>query len=59
MPEVEDPVCKMTFPEEAAEELGALKVVHNGKTHWFCSPTCEREFRADPTRYLQREDHSP
>ena len=52
MPDVEDPVCKMTFPEESAEELGALKVVHKGKTHWFCSPTCQHEFQADPSRYL-------
>lgn len=49
--DVEDPVCKMTFPEETAEELGATKVVHKGRTHWFCSPTCEGEFRADPERY--------
>ena len=55
--EITDPVCGMTFPEEGAEELGALKVVHKGRTHWFCSPTCERDFKADPDRYLQRTDH--
>lgn len=58
MTDVEDLVCKMTFPEEGAEELGALKVVHKGKTHWFCSPTCEREFRADPERYLLGADRT-
>lgn len=52
MVDVEDPVCKMTFPEESAEELGALKVVHKGKTFWFCSPTCEHEFRAAPEKFV-------
>lgn len=51
MGDVEDPVCKMTFPEESAEELGALKLVHEGKVRWFCSPTCQHEFLADPARY--------
>lgn len=55
--EVTDPVCGMTFPEEGAEELGALHAEHEGKRVWFCSPTCEREFLADPSRYLQRKDH--
>lgn len=51
MADVEDPVCKMTFPEESAEDLGALKVVRDGKTHWFCSPTCQEEFLAHPEKY--------
>lgn len=58
MAELTDAVCGMTFPEEGAEELGALKVEHLGRTHWFCSPTCERAFRADPEKYLQGQDHT-
>lgn len=41
----------MTFPEEGAEDLGALKIVHEGKTRWFCCATCEKEFLADPQRF--------
>lgn len=52
MADVEDVVCKMTFPEESAEELGAEKAVHKGKTYWFCSPTCKHEFETDPARFV-------
>ena len=55
MADVEDVVCKMTFPEESAEELGAEKAVHQGKTYWFCSPTCKHEFEADPARFVQQK----
>ena len=58
MTDVEDPVCKMTFPKESAEELGALKSVHEGRTYWFCSPTCQHDFEAAPERYVQQADHS-
>lgn len=51
MPDVTDPVCGMVFPEEGAEELGALKVERDGKTHWFCCPTCRDAFVRDPTKY--------
>jgi YHS domain-containing protein len=49
--DVTDPVCGMVFPEEGAEELGALKVERGGKTHWFCCPTCQKEFLAAPDKY--------
>jgi YHS domain-containing protein len=51
MSEVTDPVCGMMFPEEAADELGAFKVVHAGKAHWFCSSTCRDAFVKHPERY--------
>lgn len=51
MPDVTDPVCGMTFPEEDAEALGALKAERAGKTRWFCCPTCQQEFLQDPARY--------
>lgn len=51
MADVTDPVCGMSFPEEGAEELGALQVEHEGKMRWFCCPTCKAEFLADPRRY--------
>lgn len=51
MPEVTDVVCGVSFPEEEAEALGALKTERKGRTHWFCCPTCQQEFLADPDRY--------
>ena len=51
MPDVKDPVCGMEFPEETAQEMGATHATHKGKRRWFCSPACEREFRADPEKY--------
>jgi YHS domain-containing protein len=47
----EDPVCGMPIPVEQAEELGAFKVVHAGKTHWLCSSTCRDAFVKHPERY--------
>lgn len=58
MADVTDPVCGMTFPEEDAEALGALKVEHEGKTRWFCCPTCRDAFVKDPASYVQRPDHA-
>lgn len=52
MTDVTDPVCKMVFEEETAEEMGAFKVVHQGKTRWFCSSTCKHEFELAPEKYL-------
>lgn len=51
--DVTDVVCGMTFPEAQAEELGAFKVVHGGKTHWFCSSTCRDEFVRDPAAFTR------
>ena len=51
MSDVTDAVCGMTFPEETAEEMGAFKVVHKGRTHWFCSSTCRDAFAERPERF--------
>lgn len=53
MPEVTDAVCGMTFPEETAEELGALKHMHNGKRYWFCCEKCRSAFVDEPARYVR------
>jgi Cu+-exporting ATPase len=43
-----DPVCGMTVqPAEAAGRW-----VHQGKTYYFCNPSCLERFKADPARYL-------
>ncbi|WP_414121583.1 heavy metal translocating P-type ATPase [Corynebacterium nuruki] len=47
-PTVTDPVCGMTIhPEDAAatEEYG-------GRTYYFCSEHCHRQFTADPEKYV-------
>jgi YHS domain-containing protein len=52
-PTVTDPVCGMTIhPEDAAatEEYG-------GRTYYFCSEDCHRQFTADPEKYVA--DSSP
>jgi xanthine dehydrogenase accessory factor len=43
-----DPVCGMTV------EIGSssLTVEHAGQTYYFCSVSCQREFRALPEKYL-------
>ncbi|MEA3200810.1 MAG: hypothetical protein QOE90_2238 [Thermoplasmata archaeon] len=46
MSEVACAVCGMAFEEEGALELGAIRLVRGGKTFWFCSPPCEKEFLA-------------
>lgn len=51
MTDVTDPVCGMVFPEGSAEEMGAFRVVHKGRTHWFCSSTCRDTFEQRPERH--------
>jgi Cu+-exporting ATPase len=43
-----DPVCHMTVDPATAP----ASVSYQGKTYYFCSPSCARKFEADPTRYL-------
>lgn len=44
-----DPVCGMNV----APETASASVVHEGKTYYFCSPHCLRQFEAHPERYLK------
>ncbi|HVS34462.1 MAG TPA: YHS domain-containing protein, partial [Gemmataceae bacterium] len=43
-----DPVCGMSVDPTTAP----AKVVHEGCTYFFCTPSCARKFEADPHRYL-------
>jgi Cu+-exporting ATPase len=43
-----DPVCGMTV--DPAHSCGP--VTHEGKSYYFCNPTCQRRFEADPNYYL-------
>lgn len=42
-----DPVCGM-----AVEEAGAAAEVYNGRTYYFCSQGCRREFLEEPARFV-------
>jgi len=43
-----DPVCGMTVQERSA----AGKAVHRGRTYYFCSTKCLRDFEANPVAYV-------
>jgi Cu+-exporting ATPase len=43
-----DPVCGMTV--EPAQAAG--RWVYQGKTYYFCNPSCLERFKSDPGRYL-------
>jgi len=42
-----DPVCAM--PVDPSHAAGS--VVHDGRTYYFCSKSCQQKFEADPKRY--------
>ncbi len=47
-----DPVCGMNIKEK--ESAGNSK--YKGKTYYFCSRGCKKQFDADPDKYLKMED---
>lgn len=44
-----DPVCGMNVEPNAA----AGSAVHEGKTYYFCSSHCFRQFQEHPERYVK------
>lgn len=46
-----DPVCKMAVEESKA----AGRFSHEGRTYYFCSTRCMREFEADPAAFVRAE----
>src|ERR1019366_6113830 len=42
-----DPVCAMTVDLSHA----AGSAVHDGRTYYFCSKSCQRKFQADPAKF--------
>jgi YHS domain-containing protein len=44
-----DPVCGMMVDPKTAE----YKSTFQGKTYYFCSPGCKKDFDKDPASYLQ------
>jgi P-type Cu+ transporter len=45
-----DPVCGMTVDPATARG----QAVHEGQTYYFCCPSCQQRFQADPARYLHK-----
>ena len=43
-----DPICKMVVDERIAE----YKSQYKGKTYYFCSAGCKKEFEANPENYV-------
>jgi hypothetical protein len=41
----------MAFEEEGALDLGAIRHVRHGRVVWLCSPPCEKEFLAEPSKF--------
>ena len=48
---VKDPVCGMEIePEDAV-----ARIKHEGRDYYFCSESCEEEFRENPEDYAESE----
>lgn len=46
---VSDPVCGMSFYVDKA----AAHADRDGRTYYFCTQACKRQFDADPGRFVQ------
>jgi membrane fusion protein, copper/silver efflux system len=47
--QAKDPVCGMDVDTSAPD---AIKTKYGGKTHYFCSPKCKKDFEANPAKYI-------
>ncbi len=47
---VKDPVCGMDVDEKSAKHKSEYK----GKTYYFCSPACRKDFEKDPETYINK-----
>ncbi len=47
---VTDPVCGMRFEQKKA----VTSVEYQGRTYYFCTEACRRQFEEDPDRYLEQ-----
>jgi YHS domain-containing protein len=48
-----DPVCGMMVDPKTAE----FKSIYQGKTYYFCSPGCKRDFDKEPQKYINSGLH--
>jgi Cu+-exporting ATPase len=50
-----DPVCGMTVNEKTAK----ITSDYNGKTYYFCAPSCKATFDKNPAKYAaDSSEHS-
>ena len=47
-----DPVCDMDVNEKEAK----YKTTYKGKTYYFCAPGCLKAFKANPQKYLKKNE---
>ncbi len=50
-----DPVCGMKVPIETAK----WSAEHGGETFYFCGPSCEKKFEANPATYVGSQGVAP
>jgi Cu+-exporting ATPase len=50
-----DPVCGMSVNPATAK----YKLEHDGRTFYFCSPSCREKFQTNPEQYLERAAAPP
>jgi len=43
-----DPVCGM----EVSHTTAIAETIYQGKTYYFCAPSCKDAFEAEPEKYL-------
>lgn len=55
MAHVVDPVCGMTVDPKTA----AAVYEYAGQKYYFCNPGCKEKFKADPAKYLNKDDSKP
>jgi len=57
-----DPVCGMKVQPEKAQDSG-LTSEHQGKTYYFCTDDCKKQFAKEPATFLAKAkappDHAP
>ena len=42
-----DPVCGMQVDPKTTQHTAE----HDGRTYYFCAPSCKKAFEADPSKY--------
>lgn len=47
---VTDPVCGMSIESDKA----AARETYQGSSYYFCSPNCQRTFKADPAKFAAK-----
>ncbi|HXG85119.1 MAG TPA: YHS domain-containing protein, partial [Pyrinomonadaceae bacterium] len=52
MSKVKDPICGMTIDAEKAAGTSEF----DGKTFYFCSPSCQEKFEANPKQFISAQN---